>query len=264
MFKVTKYPHGTFSWAECASNDASKGKQFYSDLMGWGYDDMPMGGGQVYTMFKHDGERVAAINPLQPEEQAQGTPSHWNNYVAVDNVDALADKATQLGGTVIMPPMDVFDNGRMLFLQDPTGAFVGLWQAKSFIGAGLVNIPGAMTWNELMTPDSQKARDFYGPLLGWTFQKMENVDYYLIFNQGRLNGGIMSMTPEMGNMPPVWSIYFSVANIEDSAAKVEKLGGKIHVPITEAPGTGRFVMYADPQGAVSYLIQTNQPQPWTE
>jgi hypothetical protein len=260
MFKVTKYPHGTFSWAECASTDADSGKQFYKDLMGWDYEDIPMGGGQVYTMFRQAGEAVAAISPMQPGQE--GMPSHWNNYVTVDDVDALADKIAQLGGTVVAPPFDVFEEGRMLVLQDPTGAFVSLWQPKNHIGSGLVNTPGAMTWNELLTRDSQSARDFYSQLLGWTFQKMEFADYHVILNQGRMNGGIMSMTEEMGAMPPVWSVYFSVADIEDSAAKIEKLGGTIHVPITEAPGTGHFVMFADPQGAVSYLIQTNEPQPW--
>lgn len=73
----------------------------------------------------------------------------------------------------------------------------------------------------------------------------------------------MQLLPEMG-MPPVWSAYFSVKSIEEIAAKIEPLGGKIIVPITSAGSTGRFVLFADPQGAMCYIIQTSAPQPWSE
>jgi len=101
-------------------------------------------------------------------------------------------------------------------------------------------------------------------LLGWEFQKLEDRDYYTILNDGRVNGGMILMTDEWGDMPAHWMVYFSVESIDDAVEKVRQLGGNIHVPITPAPGVGRFAMIADPQGAASYLIQLDQPQPWSE
>jgi hypothetical protein len=264
MFKVTKYPHGTFSWTDCQSTDASKGKRFYADLMGWEIDDQPMGDSMVYTMFMQDGVSVAALNQMQPEMESQGVPSHWNNYVTVDDVDAMVSKVKELGGTVISGPFDVFDSGRMMVIQDPEGASVSLWQAKNHIGAGLVNTPGAMGWNELSTRDPKIAKAFYGGLLGWQIDKDPSQDnYYIIMNKGRPNGGLLLINEEWGDMPPNWMVYFSVSNIDQSVEKVKSLGGKIHVPIVDTGDVGRFSVVGDPQGAVSTLIQLKEPQPWT-
>ncbi|HLV35210.1 MAG TPA: VOC family protein [Spirillospora sp.] len=263
MFKVTKYPRGTFSWADCTSTDTAKAKAFYSAVLGWEAEDMPLGGGLYYTMFQKDGLNVAGLGPMMPDMQAQGIPSHWNSYVNVDDIHALAGKARELGGTVMLEPMEVFDSGWMMILQDPTGAVLGVWQPKNHIGASLVNTPGAMTWNELMTPDVSAARDFFGSLFDWTFQKADGSDYYIIFNKDRMNGGIMQLNGELGNVPPNWTVYFSVADIEDTLKKVSEAGGQVLRPIQDT-SVGRFAVIADPQGAVCSLIQNRQPQPWTE
>ena len=263
MYKVTKYPHGTFSWIDGASTDADKAKAFYMSLFGWGKEEVPLGEGMTYTMFKQDGVDVAALSPMQPEMQQQGIPSHWNSYVTVDDVDAMVEKVKANGGTVVAEPFDVFDSGRMMVVQDPTGATVSLWQAKSHIGAGKVNAPGALLWNELHTRDAEKAKEFYGNVLGWEFQTDER-GYIIIHNNGRPNGGILQMDDSWGDVPPNWMVYFNISDLDAAIQKVEKLGGKIHVPKTEAPGVGPFSVIADPAGGVVTIMQANEPQPWEE
>ena len=263
MFTVTKNPPGTFRCADCSSTDASKARQFYLDLMGWSSHEIPMGNGMNYTMFTQDGHDVAAISPMHPDEQAQGMPSHWNSYITVDDVDALTDKIVALGGTVMAGPYEVLDSGRMLVLQDPTGAAVALWQPRAHIGAGLVNIAGAMTWNELATRDPGQAQAFYGALLGWTFEKDPNNDYYYIRNRGRMNGGILPMSAEWGDIPAHWMVYFTVNDASSAAARVKELGGTVHVPGMDTTA-GRFIVVGDPAGAICSLIQSTQPQPWEE
>jgi len=56
-------------------------------------------------------------------------PPNWTPYIAVENTDAAMARARELGGTVIAGPIDVYDQGRMAFLQDPTGAVFAVWQA---------------------------------------------------------------------------------------------------------------------------------------
>ena len=258
MFQVTKYPHGTFSWADCGSTDPAKSKAFYTALMGWTAEDLPLDEGLFYTMFKQDGLNVAGLGPMMTE----GMPSVWSSYVSVDSADAIAAKAKELGGMVLLEPMDVFDSGRMAVILDPTGAALGVWQPINHIGSSLVNTPGAMTWNELTTRDLAKATDFYTRLFGWETDVEPNSGYVTFLNNGRSNGGAMQMDASWGDMPPVWTAYFSVADIDATIAKVEPNGGKVIVGKTDAGGIGTFAVVADPTGAVCSFIQLKEPLPW--
>lgn len=262
MFEVSKYPHGTFSWADINTSDQAAGKAFYQGLFGWEAEDLPTGReGVTYTMFYQEGKTVAGLGPMDPEEVAQGMPPRWNNYVTVNDIEATAAQVSDLGGTLLMEPFDVLDSGRMAAVLDPTGAVFMLWEARNHIGAELVNCPGAMTWNELATRDVSAAQAFYEGLFGWEFE-VDGNDYHSFRNNGRWNGGMMQMTEEWSDLPPHWMVYFSVADIDDAVAKVGALGGRVHVPVTEIEGTGRFAVVADPQGAVFTIIQSDAPQPW--
>ena len=262
MYKVTEYPHGAFAWVDNTSTDAEAAKDFYAELFGWGKIEVPIGEGTFYTLFQNQGEHVAGFAPMMPDLKAQGIPSHWTNYVKVDDVDALAEVVTANGGTILFGPMDVFDSGRMLHLQDPTGAQLGLWQPINHKGAGIVNTVGAMCWNELLTKDAAVAKDFYSKLLGWEFS---GDDHYIhITNRGRNNGGMMQMTASMGDMPSHWMPYFHVANIEDGMKRVEELGGDVVVGKNEAPETGFWSIVKDPAGAHFYIMQLFKADAWED
>src|SRR3954470_129128 len=94
MAERTSHTPGTFSWAELATSDADGAKQFYSALLGWAYDDNPIGDGMVYSMARREGKNVAA---LFDSEQ----PPHWNCYVTVASADAAAARAGEVGGAVL-------------------------------------------------------------------------------------------------------------------------------------------------------------------
>lgn len=262
MQEVTKYPPGTFSWVDLSTTDAEGAKTFYSQLFGWGTHDIPIGPDSFYTMFQLEGRDVAAASEMAAEMKAQGHPAHWISYISVEDVDDVTSRVEGLGGTVIAPPFDVFDSGRMAVIQDPTQAAVALWQAKSHIGAKLVNIPGAFSWNELATNDLNQATEFYTNLIGWEINAMEmggGLTYHTISNKGRMNGGMMQMNEEWGDAPPHWMVYFSVADCDASAKKAESLGGTIMVPPSDIPTIGsRFAVIQDPQGAVFTIMYSPQ------
>ncbi len=264
MYTVTQFPQGTFSWADLISTDQAAAREFYAKLMDWQTDDAPMSHDQTYTFFTVDGHRVAAVGPMPQEMRDQGMPSVWANYIAVDDVDAMVDKVTEAGGTVVTAPFDILEDGRMMTLQDPTGATVSLWQAKNSIGAGMVNGPGAMVWNELNTRDPQVAQDFYGKVFGWTFEKDPDMDYYYISNNGRYNGGIFLMTEDMAGMPPAWTVTFHVRDIDSTVDKAKQLGGTIVAEIMSAPDVGRFAVIADPTGGVFTVLAADKADPWLE
>lgn len=258
---VTRYPAGTFSWADFFSTDVAKSKDFLKSLFGWTSEDMPTGEGRPdYTMFSLEGKYIAGGS----QAFAPGMPSFWSSYISVDNVDEIAAKAEKLGAKIMMPPMDVLDSGRMASIIDPTGATVSLWQPKSHIGASVVNKAGAMSWNELYTTDVEKAKTFFAELLGWTYETDDKSRYTTILNNGRMNGGIFALTPEMAEMPPCWVVYFTVENLEQAVEKVTDLGGKIYMP-PKIISAGKIAMVADPTGASFMLIEMNEtPTEWIE
>jgi predicted enzyme related to lactoylglutathione lyase len=258
-----KHEHGQFSWAELATTDSAGAKRFYGGLFGWTFDDQPAGPGMVYTMNRLGAHLVSALFEPHAATAAQGAPPHWLSYVTVDDADATAAKAKAAGGKVSKEPFDVFDVGRMAVLEDPTGAKLAIWQPKKHAGAGIVNEPGALCWNELFTDNVDAAGKFYVQTFGW---RSESVDMgpmgtYTLFSKdgskGTNRAGMMPMPPNMKGAPPSWLVYFAASDCDASAKKVEGLGGKVLAPPTDIPGNiGRFAVVSDPQGAVFALFQS--------
>jgi uncharacterized protein len=245
---------GNFCWVELSTSDAGAAKEFYTKLFGWQADDNPIGEGMVYTMLRVDGKDVGALCTMQEDQKAQGVPPHWLAYVAVASADETVGKATGLGGTVLAPPFDVFDLGRMSVLQDPTGAVIALWQPKTHRGAGHFGTTGGMCWHELSTGDTSAAEKFYTNLFGWTAQHSATpgMEYTEWINHGKHIGGLMKLQWEA---PPAWLTYFMVDNCDTAAAKAKELGANLIVPPQDIPTVGRFSVVADPQGAVFSLFE---------
>jgi uncharacterized protein len=247
MGERTSYAPGTFSWAELATSDAEAAKAFYTAVLGWEYEDNPIGEGMVYSLARRDGRRVAALF-------GSDQPPHWNCYVTVASVDEITPRAAELGGRVLQEPFDVMDVGRMSAISDPAGAVAYLWQAKQHIGAGLVNAPGAFCWNELSTRDPDVAQQFWTGLLGWDFERIEAgpVDYWMISNAGQSNGGLHRMGDETPtDVPSHWLVYFAVDSIDAAAPNA----GTPVVPKTQAGGQNSFAVFSDPAGAVFGLFE---------
>ena len=245
MGERTSYPPGTFSWVDLQTTDQDAAKSFYSDLLGWEYEEVPIGDGATYSMAKLQGRSVAAIGGVQGDDM----PPHWNCYVTVESADASADRARELGATLIAPPFDVFDAGRMAAFSDPQGAVLSVWEPKENIGAGLVNAPGALSWNDLITPDVEASASFYRALFGWQIEPTPGADgqYWTITNDGRQNGGLLPMIP---GGHPAWNLYFVVDDVDAAIALTDERGGGTVMGPMDLPGDSRFVILRDPQNAV--------------
>lgn len=254
MATITQHAPGTFCWAEMGSTDAAAAKKFYTGLFGWEAVDMPMGDSFVYTMLRKDGKDVGALYGLMKDQMDMGIPSHWMNYVASENVDETAAKIKGNGGTIVMEPMDVMDSGRMVVAKDPQGATFGAWQSKNHTGAGVIDEPNAVCWNELLTNDAKGAATFYAGVFGWTTEPFGG-DYTLFKHPAKAAGGMMVIQKEWGPMPPSWAVYFAVENADKTIAKAKDLGAKIVMPAKEVPTVGRFALLADPTGGHFYILQ---------
>lgn len=258
MSERTSYAPGTPCWVDLATPDIEAAAQFYGDLLGWDVPEQPNGaemGG--YRRAKKNGKDVAGMMPLMQE----GQPSAWSTYVAVEDADATAQAITEAGGTVIAEPMDVMDLGRMAVFTDPTGAFIGIWQAGTFPGAALVNEYGTFGWNELGTRDTGSAKGFYGQVFGWSTEErpMEEMGTYYVWKQGDdPMGGMMDISGVLPDeIPAHWLVYFTVENCDAAVEQVQSAGGGLNAgPMDVA--VGRFAVVSDPFGAVFAVMQPSE------
>jgi predicted enzyme related to lactoylglutathione lyase len=205
-------------------------------------------------MFQIRGKEVAAAYTMRPDERQAGAPPHWNLYITVANVDETTKRAQELGGSVLAPPFDVMDVGRMAVLRDPSGAAFCIWQAKGSIGARILNEPGALCWSELTTRDPKAAEAFYTKLFGWSAKHSAPAATmaYTEFSVGpQPSIGMMEMPPGMSpHVPSYWMPYFQVADCDASTDAAKTRGAKVMIGPADIPDAGRFTILQDPQGAM--------------
>jgi len=258
MSHIDTHPASSFCWVELGTTDQAAAKSFYSALFGWAPSDMPIGPGEVYTIFQIEGRDAAAGYTLRPEQRAQGMPPNWMLYISVANADDAAKRAQQVGGTAIMPAFDVGDSGRMAVLKDPSGAVFSVWQAKKNQGIGIAHVDGTLCWADLSTSDPQRASIFYRALFGWEIladDEDPEHDYLHIKNGEHFIGGIPPVKYRPPGAPPHWLAYFLTSNCDAAADKAKGLGAKLYVPPMTVEDVGRMAVLADPQGAVFAIFQ---------
>ncbi len=162
MTERTSYATGIPSWVDLSTPDLEGALAFYGGLFGWELQDAGEEAGHYHQAHLR-GKRVAGIGPAQPG----GPPmAFWTIYLAGDDADAHAEAVRAAGGAVIVGPMDIFDQGRMLVAAEPDGAMFGVWEPRAHHGSELVNEDGAPTWNELYTRDLAASTRFYGAVFG--------------------------------------------------------------------------------------------------
>jgi uncharacterized protein len=249
---------GEFNWVDLSATDFDGQSAFYEGLFGWTHDDIPFAEGLVYRMFKSEGHTVGGLSQLSPDMIALGQPTAWNTYVATDDVDATAARAIELGGAVVMPAMDVTGFGRMVGIQDPTGAYIFLWKPLRLDETIEYLQPGLLSWSDLTTRDPEKAAAFYAELLGWEVRPLDAgpMPYWQVIVDGEGEAGIMPM-PEMipDEVPAFWMPYFGTTDVAASFAKATELGATVLREPTEVTGMLWFAVLADPAGATFALLQ---------
>jgi predicted enzyme related to lactoylglutathione lyase len=253
MGERTRYEPGSFCWAGLATSDPAAAEAFYTRLFGWEAQALSAGEAGAYTIVRRADQDVAILYRQTAQARAAGAPPHWTSYISVEDANATAARAEQLGGAAVFrEPFDV-PGGRVAAIEDPAGAVVSLWQPRPRIGATLVNDVGALCWNELATTDVWRAKSFYGALLGWQYQASDRGSA-TITNAGRRNGSIRPQAGQERDTPPAWLPYFAVGDADHATRHAGQEGGRTLLPATEIR-RGRFAVIADPQGATFAVFQ---------
>lgn len=246
---------GTFCWADLATNDVANAKAYYEELFSATSFNMPT---DNYIMLNVAEKPVSAIYELMPEQKELGVPPHWMSYVACDDINAVVEKVQSNGGIVVMAPWEAGEYGIGALIQDPEGAMLGLWQAKTHIGAAWKNRHGAVCWFEHASKGSKETISFYEKVFGYTSKtEMMGETLYTTFFLGEIPvAGLYVMPEMMSDLPCHWLVYFNVNSIDKAIELTTAKKGEILMPKMAVPGIGFFSVVRDPQGAVFGLIES--------
>ena len=124
---------------------------------------------------------------------------------------------------------------------------------------------GAFHWNELMTRDIEKAKEFYKKTLGWTYEDMPMGDMYgtytIINSGGQQVGGMFKMEGEMfAGTAENWFTYIAVDDLDKRLKKLKEAGGEVKREPWDVPGVGRIAIVADAGGATQgWMVPAEQP-----
>jgi len=252
MVARTAYLDGEPCWADVLAVDMDAAQAFYGGVLGWSFRAGDDAAGR-YVMALRDGHAVAGISP-PPPGPAQ-SPA-WTLYLTSHDLDATARLVDRCAGKVVMGPLDVPGNGRMLFALDPTGAAFGVWEPGQHTGSALYGEAGALCWAELNSREPESADTFYRSLFDYEQRQIGDADQF-DYTAWSLGGetlcGRLKMTDSWTGIAPYWMVYFAVDDADVAADRARRSGGQVQ----QAPfdsSYGRIAVLADPGGAVFSVL----------
>jgi predicted enzyme related to lactoylglutathione lyase len=252
-----KHIPGKFVWYQLMCSDVPKAQAFYAELFGWQNVPFPAGATTYDMIFAgQTPDTMIGSYAALPRNDRRGP--RWTASVSVEDVDAVATAATANGGKVIQPPHDLAGAGRVACIADPAGAELALIKSLRGDAPDIEDAPaGYFIWNELHTTDPDAALDFYGKSVGFTHETMQGPGgaYHVVSHGGVGRGGITGHLPP--GAAPHWLPYVRVADVDDSAARAQRLGGQVAVKPMDIPGIGRVGVIRDAVGAVLALMKPN-------
>lgn len=254
---------GRFVWHDLMTTDVEAALGFYRQLFPeWEITalEMPDVPDAKYHMISVGGKGLGGVVPLMGPT-AEGVPSHWASYVAVDDCEATIKRMEAGGGRCVMPATSVPDVGTFAVVQDSQGAVI-----KPFQLAGDMELPdrgadAACSWNELITSDMESAVPYYKDAFGWSIREkdMGIIGTYTLFQvNGEDVAGGLTLPPGAG-APPNWLPYFNAEDIDARVATARGAGAMIHLEPQDIPDVGRICMLADPTGAGLALLKYVAP-----
>lgn len=254
MVERSGYVDGEPCWADLVAPDLAAAQRFYSALFGWTFLDTGADFGH-YVMCLKDGKVVAGMSPPMPG--AEQTPAAWSLYLMSHDLEDTARRVDAGGGKVIVAPMDIPSNGRMLFALDPSGAAFGAWEPGQHTGSQLFDEDGALCWAEVNTRDPDAVDAFYQGLFGYRQTRVEAGEQfdYTAWSLGNADpvAGRLTMSDAWEGIPPHWMVYFAAADTDRAVERVQAAGGQVQHGPFDSPH-GRIAVVVDPNGAVFTVI----------
>lgn len=241
-------PPGKPVWLEISAQRVAEVEGFYTSVLGWTRAPTHVEPWGVLTVFRNRkrplGTSFLALTPFHA--------SRWNVFLAGDP-DLLARAASDLGGGVVAAAEDAPGWGRTAELFDPQGnpfTVIAMEGGESRDPAA----PGDCLLAELRTPEATTLADFYARLLGYEVEVLGELAVLSSHGYPRLLLRNDSQAP--AHHP--WIPWFRSASPAGDAARAERFGGIVQLPVEEVPGVGQAAVVADPAGAYFGLVRPTE------
>ena len=252
-----------FIWYELMTDDADAASAFYGTVVGWSVAAPDPAAPLDYRMiFRSDGGGQGGMLQLSAEMKAEGAFPAWVPYFHVPEIDAAVDAIVADGGRVLGPRMDI-PEGSFAMVTDPFGTPFYLMkpnppQDRPDAGSDVFARDKAqhVRWHDLASPDLFAAKAFYAKHFGFAFNTvmpMGDMGDYCFIDHGDLTlGGLMQRQDP--NLPPLWTLYFGVPDIDVACTAITAGGGAMLWGPNPVPGDEFSAVARDPQGAVFGVV----------
>jgi predicted enzyme related to lactoylglutathione lyase len=245
---------GKFVWAELFTNDSAAATKFYSGVFGWTAVTLDQHG-VAYTVFSNGNHPVAGLR----QRTSSTTPhaSRWINYIAVTNIASSLSLVAKAGGEVRAPAREFPQIGTQAIITDNEGSPIGLLQSSSGDSADDEPTAGDWNWFHLLAKNPLSAAAFYRQVFNYdvTPDARTGKKSQLLLSSDELNRGGVSLLPDCEGARTGWLGVIRVANLDETLARVQTLGGEIVVAPHGAAFGSRFAMMADPTGGTVGLVE---------
>ena len=249
-----EYPAGAPCWVDLLVVDVPRAQTFYAALFGWEWraGDALSGG---YRLALHDGHPVAGIS-RRPDNVA--VPSQWTTYLRVDAIEVVTATLASFGGQPLGQPVSLGGLARTLVARDPGGTFFGLWQPDSLGGSGLLDSPGALAWNELLTRSYDEVKAFQSAVFGHAFDDQSDEGEPRWSVASTSDGNPAYGLAEIGDEWPSeisshWVVSFATQNVVASVAAALDHGATLLQGPFEGP-FGLGAVLSGPEGEVFAVL----------
>jgi predicted enzyme related to lactoylglutathione lyase len=251
---VPDFPYGSPCWVDLLVSDVARAKSFYSDLFGWTWlaGDPATGG---YTMALLAGQPVAGLSRKPADAPI---PSQWTTYLRIGDIEVAGEAIRAHGGRVLGRPVSLGALARTQIAVDPGGAYFGIWEPGDLPGSGVLDEPGSLTWNELLTRDYDRVQYFQSRVFGHEFTDETEAGgpRWSTAHTGDGNPayGLAEIDGDWPReIPAHWVTSFATHHVVPSLARALELGATlIQGPFDGPYGVGALL--AGPEGEVFSIL----------
>ncbi len=238
------YQTNRFCWHGCVSTDTKAASAFYSEVLGWRVETTPMGDGEA-TFFVAGGKPLAHIT----EPPVEGVPSHWNNYLRVEDVDAATKAAIEHGGKQLVAPTDI-PPGRFSSVASPSGAAFSLFREGDDSSEHHPGGEGSVHWVELHSQNVDADIAWLTQAFGFETSAMDMPDgpYTILKDGDDMRGGVVASREK--DAPSMWLTWVDVADVDATIKRAVTQRGTVLSPAFDVAGVGRLAIVQDPAGGV--------------
>lgn len=244
---------GKFVWADLITDDLPTATRFYGGLFGWRFQPIH----SAYVVAAMDERPLAGILQRSAPKDRPAKP-RWFGYLSVSDIDRVTAVVTNSGGRVVAPREKVPRRGEQAVYTDPEGALFGVIRSSSRDPEDFLASPGEWIWIQHMTRVGRRAAEFYSRVGGYRIVEntsSNRLSDYVLISRGFARATVRTLPEAVKDVEPTWLPFIRVANIGESVARSQELGGR--VTIAPAPNflEGRVAVIADPTGAAIGLFE---------